>query len=634
MILKSVRIQNYRSIKDDTLHCGSLTALVGANGSGKSSFLRAVNLFGLEKPDLCKEDYYNGQTDDPIRITVTFSNLSDSEINEFADYILKDDLVVTNILEWNNGKPKPSYRGMRLQNPDFSHIHDDDTKDAKQKYEALRRINIYKDQLPKCSTKDDVKNALRQWELGNPGKCERILGNEKEFKRIVGFPERFVQVLYVPPVRNAVEDAQESKNSVLSKLMELAVHNRLAADDKLITFKESAQSEYDNIMRTNGQNSLNDLGKNISNIVSNFAPQSKVRLTWRSTELHIDPKPEIKLEEDGYPSAVEMAGHGLQRILIMSMLQHLEEEQIGKTEKSAGESPALVILIDEPEIYQHPNRQRHMSKVLRSLAGDNMTRAWRLQVIYSTHSPHFVGIDKLDQVRLVRKVASGNRSPMITRISSTSLDEVAQELAKISGHKKETEDKLARRLEIIMTPMMNEGFFADVVVLVEGDNDRAALMAVAESMGHTFEGLGISIIPCGGKDSLDRPIMVFRKLKIPLYVVWDEDYEKQSSTRNREILAVLGQNLVERPAEVSSAYACLRNKLEKVIKDALGCKFQEYSRRCADDLGMKNRKKLIKTPHTVSYLIKAAMGDDIRFQTLEQIVQNVIKLCPDSQLRI
>ena len=52
---------------------------------------------------------------------------------------------------------------------------------------------------------------------------------------------------------------------------------------------------------------------------------------------------------------------------------------------------------------------------------------------------------------------------MVTRVSGTSLSVVAGELAKTSGHREETADKLARRLRVIMTPMMNEGFFADVV---------------------------------------------------------------------------------------------------------------------------------------------------------------------------
>lgn len=45
MIIKSVQVKNFRSIKDEILQCDKLTALVGANGSGKPSFLRAIELF-------------------------------------------------------------------------------------------------------------------------------------------------------------------------------------------------------------------------------------------------------------------------------------------------------------------------------------------------------------------------------------------------------------------------------------------------------------------------------------------------------------------------------------------------------------------------------------------------------------
>lgn len=40
MIIKSVRVSNFRALLEETLNCESLTALVGPNGSGKSSFLR------------------------------------------------------------------------------------------------------------------------------------------------------------------------------------------------------------------------------------------------------------------------------------------------------------------------------------------------------------------------------------------------------------------------------------------------------------------------------------------------------------------------------------------------------------------------------------------------------------------
>ena len=57
----------------------------------------------------------------------------------------------------------------------------------------------------------------------------------------------------------------------------------------------------------------------------------------------------------------------------------------------------LVILIEEPELYLSPPAQRHLHRLLRTLASRG-----RNQVLYSTHSPVFLGVDRLDELVLVR----------------------------------------------------------------------------------------------------------------------------------------------------------------------------------------------------------------------------------------
>jgi len=32
--------------------------------------------------------------------------------------------------------------------------------------------------------------------------------------------------------------------------------------------------------------------------------------------------------------------------------------------------------------------------------------------------------------------------------------------------------------------------------------------------------MGISVIPCGGKVSIDRPALIFKSLGIPVYALW------------------------------------------------------------------------------------------------------------------
>lgn len=45
MIIKALHVKNFRSIFDERIDCDNLTVLVGRNGTGKSSFLRAMEMF-------------------------------------------------------------------------------------------------------------------------------------------------------------------------------------------------------------------------------------------------------------------------------------------------------------------------------------------------------------------------------------------------------------------------------------------------------------------------------------------------------------------------------------------------------------------------------------------------------------
>src|SRR5678816_3867861 len=104
--------------------------------------------------------------------------------------------------------------------------------------------------------------------------------------------------------------------------------------------------------------------------------------------------------------------------------------------------------------------------------------------------------------------------PKVTRVSKTGLAEVATALWNADGCPANvyTPTTLLPRLRTIMASAMSEGFFADAVVLVEGEDDRAALLGTATHLGYDFDRVGLSIVTCGGKTCLDRPFVVFTNL--------------------------------------------------------------------------------------------------------------------------
>jgi predicted ATP-dependent endonuclease of OLD family len=84
VIIQSIHVRNFRSILDETLECDELTVLVGANGSGKSSFLRALDLFYDPSPKVDVADYYDGNTAEAIVISITFKDLSEEAGDLFS----------------------------------------------------------------------------------------------------------------------------------------------------------------------------------------------------------------------------------------------------------------------------------------------------------------------------------------------------------------------------------------------------------------------------------------------------------------------------------------------------------------------------------------------------------------------
>ncbi|MDX6485979.1 MAG: putative ATP-dependent endonuclease of the family, partial [Gaiellaceae bacterium] len=56
----------------------------------------------------------------------------------------------------------------------------------------------------------------------------------------------------------------------------------------------------------------------------------------------------------------------------------------------------FVLLIEEPELYLSPHLQRHLFRVLRTLAQRGN------QILYSTHAPVFLSVDRIEDLALVR----------------------------------------------------------------------------------------------------------------------------------------------------------------------------------------------------------------------------------------
>jgi predicted ATP-dependent endonuclease of OLD family len=446
--------------------------------------------------------------------------------------------------------------------------------------------------------------------------------------------------------------------------MDLVVRNLVQSRTDFKEFREQSDRRYGEIFDPANLTELGGLEGKLTETLQQYIPDSAVDLEWLDLPGLDIPMPQahLKLLEDGYKTEVERAGHGLQRVFIMSLLQHLvvarakadadatspelsSTKQATTNEKSA-KMPDLIIAIEEPELYQHPGRQRRLADILMKLSrGQILGVAERTQVMYCTHSPLFVCLDRFDEVRLARKTQAAVGKPKVSQLITRSLDYIADRLWTADGMSapKYTGETLRPRL-VSLIDQVSEGFFASKAVLVEGPSDRAAIIGAALASGHDLESTGISVIPCTGKHGVGTVAAVFISFRIPNYCVWDSDEDtaqprgpcekckrpfnkKSDPSENRRLLRLLGMTEEDWPSYIKERSACFRTDRETVIETEIG---KDLFDQILDEemvrFNIREKDHALKNPRVVSAVLKSASTSGKTSPSLDLIVKHVLAM--------
>lgn len=719
MRIKTVHVQRFRSIYDATLECDNLTALVGANGAGKSTFLRALDIFYKPTARIDRRDYYADDPSEPIRIVVTYDNLSATEQVALGKYFHNGQLVVEKRFEWGGDKPKQSYHGQMLRHRPFEeHILSKGSWNEKRRaYNELRQNAPYTS-LNAVNNEAALRTELSAWEQSNPAECE-LLTSETQF---FGFNqagseklERFTRFLLVPAIRDAHAEATDERGSLINALIDMVIRKTLAERMEVQQLQEEASEKLRQIQDLTGSD-LIAVNQRLNKTLQQFAPNTTVDVNWQRPAINLPlPKVDVSLSEDGYRTTIERSGHGVQRAFIISLLQDLTMRQgdtapvvpippaaavavtlaptetgsgaqleapplgiapvpatsnptfavpndtaaaeatlpepgsdtlapgpasepsvtrVSDSEPAAPEPPhaetategtntpeelSLILAIEEPELFQHPARQRHFARILHDLALGRISGVARsIQVLYCTHSPIFVDIDRFEQVRVIAKqISTVSDAPKQTTVRA-----VSRILVEQTGINQ-------AKLAAMLTSSVNEGFFADFVVLVEGDGDRALLQGVARLMDVSLEAHGIVVISVDGKGSLAKPLAIFSRLQIPTFLIWDNDshHTKENdrntaSKLNRDLLTLCSCPPEDWPSGVYDSCAVFNPRLEDVLRNdiaASGIIWQTVEDEVVAITGDKN----IKRHGVVTHIVQKAAARGCMFATVRPILQKI-----------
>jgi len=660
IIIKNIEVKNFRSIKEAYLECDDLTVLIGGNGAGKSSFLYAIkNFYDIIAP-ITDEDFFNRDINDTIEIRVTYGNLRDDEKEEFKSYIKDNKLIVTKRISYINGKTEQKYYAAPPQIPQFAKIRAKPKKEMIKDWNELIESKLFEGLEEKARSSDNVKEFMIKYEEDHPELLEPI----KQEVQFFGPPnigggklDNFTKFVLVPAVREASDEVSHKKGAIY-QILDMIILRKVNAREDIQKFKSEFEQRIKKLYSSENLTELPELGNSISTTLEKFAPGSHLNLNWSEIKIPMIPLPAPKasLIEDGFEGEITRKGHGLQRALIITLLQHLamtvpittsndssiEKDKIETRELSKG--PDLIIAIEEPELYLHPARCRYLSNILYQLIKKpEYGLGASNQIIYTSHSPYFVDLDRFDKIRVVKKVLLSTSPIQQSVVTNFSLEQAKNELANVCNANPNdfTRESFKAHAMPIMNAMVNEGFFADVVVVVEGPSDVGILWKLQEIKQKNWSKLGIVVIPAYGKNNIDRPVIIFRGFKIPTYFVFDADSQhkgkgtkktRDTKIRNHRYLKLAGVSNDDFPdTQVYETWAVFKEDIEGIFKEALGDDtFQEIQEIVASELGYDDGRSACKNIEGAARFIELVYERGHQIPILENIIEKVTQLYESS----
>ncbi len=546
MRLYKFEINNFKGIKHASFEWEDIIILIGENNSGKSTVLQSLQFFlsGSQIKDPALFLNIQTNTENAIELIGYFDQLTEYEQQSQAirgrmhgdQWILKKRFWSESSEEEGTGLSwKEQYYSFSTENKFLNWPESDSSwNNFPQEYQELI------EQIPNKGTKpnNQTREALRS--LVIQSKPELIVNTEPQWIQNPGGGGNWKsnansiipRFILVKAVHDATDEVLSKEASSYGKIISLIVEKKMMQRPEVIELKKqidivlklfSPDIEHPEFQAEEIQYIQNRINERLNQIIGGIVaiktsePDIRPILLPNTTLI-------MKDGANGIETAVTHQGHGLQRTLIMTLLQVLSEIQAeiemidGAEEETAMRSRQVILAIEEPELYMHPQMERKVRDALYKLASQQ-----GFQVICTTHSPVFLDMGQQHK-SIVRVTKDTNKRVNFYQVNRDLFED-------------EDADTEKDRLKLIASfhPSVNEVFFAKKVVLFEEQTAVSVFERAAELTGifnrHPHLRRDVTLIDCRGKDCIPMFQKVLNHFEIPYTVIYDEDSGNQQSER-------------------------------------------------------------------------------------------------------
>jgi putative ATP-dependent endonuclease of the OLD family len=576
MKLIELSIKNYKSIKSiNKCIISPFQILIGENNSGKSNVLNAIEIFlSAGSGGVKVEDFYS--TSDEINIKIKFKVISSSLKKAWQPYMIGDELILEKHIfiekDLDSGKSsiKAEFHGYKAEPKEWflSTKKIIEIKGDRPKWKDI----VIQNKLPSYFIKEDkcnksiYDNALQKYlnetdiEYDEP---------DLSSTQALGYQSKVVSNLPSYYLLEAITDYSDeidkrSANTTFRRLMTDLSERILKKDPKYIKVEEALKT-IDELLNENTDSedrkeerliTLGQIENKIKGILVKLMPsvdRIKLKIITEDVKTIFSKGVEIAVD-DGVETDVLLKGHGLQRCIVFSLLQTLilnERDTLLDDKKDDKEYPPIILAIEEPEIYIHPQIGKLFYDVLSEFSKND-------QVIYTTHSPRFIDVYEYESIALVSKTKSSG-----TIIQNCNLDAF-----------KDLPDKKIFKGLTQLNSDVNELFFARNVIVVEGVEDKIAISETLKKLKKISirpEELQITIVVAGGKQSIPFFIRILNAFNINYSVLHDfdifpgmiKDDEEKNKGINKTILDLAtNSKVVTFPIKLENTLSLAKNHLK------------------------------------------------------------------------